>query len=242
VQEKEIEVILRKELKDWWKGQTIQAILLQTLVTVGVFGILIPMESPEESNRLLPVIIALMPVFLINNFIADSFAGERERGTLETLLATPLRDRSILIGKIMAGTMYGWAYALLTLAVAMFMLTLEGAALPSLFATLAVLAGSWLAGFLIGATGAIVSIHARTVRSAQQTLSIPLMALFMGIGFGIPALVKTLPETWLLRIMHILRHVTGLEAAALAILLLLLLDGIALLVAIRNFRRTRLLL
>ena len=34
--------------------------------------------------------------------IADGIPGERERHTLETLLASRLSDRSILLGKVMA--------------------------------------------------------------------------------------------------------------------------------------------
>ena len=45
--------------------------------------------------------------------IADSFAGERERHTLETLLASRLSDRAILFGKIAACIAYGWLMAML---------------------------------------------------------------------------------------------------------------------------------
>lgn len=42
----------------------------------------------------------------------DSFAGERERHTLETLLATRLPEGSILLGKIVATVSYGWLSAM----------------------------------------------------------------------------------------------------------------------------------
>jgi ABC-type Na+ efflux pump permease subunit len=40
--------------------------------------------------------------------ITDSIAGERERQTLETLLASRLPDRAILLGKVAAITLLGW--------------------------------------------------------------------------------------------------------------------------------------
>ena len=49
---------------------------------------------------------------MITAVIADSFAGERERHTLETLLASRLSDHSILFGKIAASMAYGWLISL----------------------------------------------------------------------------------------------------------------------------------
>ena len=47
--------------------------------------------------------------------VADSFAGERERHTLETLLASRLPDRAILFGKVLAAVGYGWVLVMLML-------------------------------------------------------------------------------------------------------------------------------
>src|SRR5262245_38486958 len=53
-----------------------------------------------------------VPSFILVQFVivimADSFAGERERHTLETLLASRLSDLAILIGKIAAGVLLAW--------------------------------------------------------------------------------------------------------------------------------------
>jgi ABC-2 type transport system permease protein len=44
-----------------------------------------------------------------------SVAGERERRTLETLLASRLDERAILFGKLLAARAYGWGLTLLSL-------------------------------------------------------------------------------------------------------------------------------
>ena len=49
--------------------------------------------------------------------IPDSFAGERERHTLEPLLATPLSDRAILFGMISAAVGYGWGITLISMVI-----------------------------------------------------------------------------------------------------------------------------
>lgn len=45
----------------------------------------------------------LLPVMVASLFAADSFAGEKERKTLEALLYTPTSDRELLIAKVLSG-------------------------------------------------------------------------------------------------------------------------------------------
>jgi len=59
---------------------------------------------------------AWVPLFLVMGVIAYSFAGDRERHTLETLLASRLSNRAILLGKIAAAVGYALRVTLLSLA------------------------------------------------------------------------------------------------------------------------------
>jgi ABC-2 type transport system permease protein len=43
----------------------------------------------------------LIPLLLSGIITSDSFAGERERNTLESLLSAPLRSRDLLLGKVL---------------------------------------------------------------------------------------------------------------------------------------------
>jgi ABC-2 type transport system permease protein len=64
--------------------------------------------SPEARWTVFVLEVFLAPLFLLIPLIvatviaADSFAGERERGTLEALLHTPTTDRELLAGKFLA--------------------------------------------------------------------------------------------------------------------------------------------
>src|SRR5678815_2933365 len=49
-----------------------------------------------------------MPFLWVSGVVADLFAGERERHTLEALLATRLSDQAILFGKLLAAMAYGF--------------------------------------------------------------------------------------------------------------------------------------
>jgi ABC-type transport system involved in multi-copper enzyme maturation permease subunit len=60
-----------------------------------------------QKVAILPIKIIGLPFFLLIPLLmsgivtADSFAGERERNTLEALLTTPIRDWELLLGKIL---------------------------------------------------------------------------------------------------------------------------------------------
>ena len=60
-----------------------------------------------QKVAILPIKIIGLPFFLLIPLLmsgiitSDSFAGERERNTLEALLATPTRDWELLLGKIL---------------------------------------------------------------------------------------------------------------------------------------------
>lgn len=239
---RDIQLVLTKEIKEWVHSQDARTTLFQLVILVGVFGFLMPLRSTRETARFLPLVVALLPVFLISNFMADSFAGERERGTLETLLTTPLRDYAIFVGKMLAGVAYAWGYALLVFVVSLVTLSLVQRVGLAPLTIITTLVSALLIAVLIGTLGALISMHARSVRSAQQMLGLPLMALFLGIGFGIPALVRMLPRTWVAQLAPLLHQVTGTTAIGLTLFSLILIDSSLLAIALRRFQRSRLII
>jgi ABC-2 type transport system permease protein len=55
----------------------------------------------------------MIPLMVASLFAADSFAGEKERKTLEALLYTPTTDRELLIAKMLSGWLASIAVALI---------------------------------------------------------------------------------------------------------------------------------
>ena len=78
-----------------------------TLKTIGVVAVILGIVVWRSSFLVQNLGVLTVPSFillqLLGGLMVDSFAGERERHTLETLLATRLSDLSILVGKITAG-------------------------------------------------------------------------------------------------------------------------------------------
>src|SRR2546425_5506608 len=92
--------------------------LIRPLIVVGIMGIYLPLQLGPQWVDLTPIGMILLlwiPFFVIISFIGDVIAGERERHTLETLLASRMPDRAILLGKVIVTVGYTWGMALVGL-------------------------------------------------------------------------------------------------------------------------------
>lgn len=177
-----------------------------------------------------------LPLLQMTGMIAESIAGERERRTLETLLASRLPDRAILFGKLAAALAYGWGLTLACLAVGAATVSLAHRTplfyVPSVAASLAGL--SLLGGIFVAGVGALISLSAPTVRQAYQRLSIALLLAFLPI-FS----TQYLPPAWRAAITP--TEQTWPWIALAAFIALVLLDWWLLAAADSQFRRVRLL-
>ena len=115
-----------------------------------------------------------MTMMMVGMTIPESFAGERERHTLGTLLASRLADQSILFGKVAMSVSYAMV---ITLALHLVSLVVVNIAhwdsrilLYSPIVALANVALSLLIAGLVANLGVLISIRAVTVQGAQQTL------------------------------------------------------------------------
>ncbi|MDO9108458.1 MAG: ABC transporter permease subunit, partial [Coriobacteriia bacterium] len=187
-----------------------------------------------------------LPLFLVSALVADSFAGERERHTLETLLTTALSDRAILFGKIAAAVSYG--YGMLLSVMLMSLLTVnavwgvrEGRLLLfSAPVTLGVLVIGLLVTLLIAAIGVMISLRAKTVRQAGQALSLGILAILWIPGLIIVLSARTLSDVQQQALWEWATTLDGRVVAAVCALVLLALDAVFVGIAMRRFKRSRL--
>jgi len=181
-----------------------------------------------------------MPFVLVLAVSADMVAGERERHTLESLLATRLPDRALLVGKLLAMVSVGWLVSLGTMLSGLVVanvgyghgrLLLYPAYISVGIPVLSLLLLALLAGL-----GAVCSAYAPTVRQAGQNLALFSLA---------PALVLPafflLPRHWIAGAVHWLAGVGGGGVVAALALLLLVGDAIVLSVACSRFQRIKLI-
>ena len=214
------------------------------VILVGVFGVLLPLQSGAEWVQSPATVYywGWVPLMLVSGAVADSFAGERERHTLETLLASRLPDRAILLGKMAAAVAYGWGLVLAMLALSLVTVNLSARSgqvlmFPWRFAVGAPLMALLGAG-LAATAGALVSLRAQTVRQAAQTLNVGVLLLVF-----IPVLgLQAMPEAWQTQLgaWALTVGVDGMLWPAAAVLAAL--DLALLAAAFARFRRARLVL
>lgn len=225
-----------------WNGASGWA---RPVILIAIVGIFIPWRLPPErffvaTELLLPVFLS---AFVITAVIADSFAGERERHTLETLLASRLSDRAILFGRIVASMAYGWLMSIACILTGLITVNVRNWRGEILIyhdaaSWLIILLGPPLLGGAITTAGVLVSLHAATVRQAQQTLAVGFLVLFFAVIFG----SGNLPMEWKVWFGRILFtwSQTGLVLGAAGVLLAV--DLALLFAGMARFQRSRLVL
>ena len=175
-----------RELHDLWIGGKALYLILAYSIFLGfqaysqVKTAQTDMVPPKEM-----VFATLQVVFYTGGLIgmiigADSISGERERGTLEALLLTPVSRRQIILGKFLAG-LSPWPIALL-LAIPFFKLLSQGDPVFGQALYWGGIAGSLLA---IGFTGLgmLISFWTNSNR----------VSFFVSLGIY---LIVLLPTTW----------------------------------------------
>lgn len=227
------------------QGSRLRAIL-SMVVPVAMIAIFLPIQMREDFLvTAWPLAGAIvLPLLLVGTTIPEAFAGERERHTLPTLLASRLPDRAILFGKWTLGVLYGWLLTLATLllsAVVVNIVDWTGQVRfyrPDLAVAHIVI--SLLFAGLIASLGVLVSLRSATVQGAQQTLIFALLLPLMVLQVGPMLLLSLVPNG-----REILRTVlsvnfTGFWLSTAGILLVMNIAVLAL--AVRRFDRARLVL
>ena len=241
----EFNTVLWKEWKEIVMERSGGAGSYRPLILIGVLGVFMPFRmSPERFFSFYPLLVyAFFSAVVITAVIADSFAGERERHTLETLLATRLSDRAILFGKIAASVAYGWLMAMLcvlTGAITVNAVNWTGHVMlyHDLASWLILLLAPPLAGSAVATAGVLVSLHATTVRQAQQTLTVGVLVL----GAGAVFITNLLPMAWKDWFFGILVAWSPASLVLAAAGVFLAFDVLLLLAGMARFQRARLVL
>ncbi|HSQ26561.1 MAG TPA: hypothetical protein VLM80_05500 [Anaerolineales bacterium] len=218
------------------------------LIMIAIFGIIMPIQWGEiwvESAASLSL-WAVIPLILIGTIVADSFAGERERHTLETLLASRLPDQAILLGKIGAVVAYVWLITQIVFIAALIPVNIfhgNGRFLVySLEVALSGMVLSFLLAFLMSNIGILVSLRSATVKQAQQTLGISVFVVaYLVPTAGVYAMRFLPEETRKMIFQPILSGNIG-QVAVIASVILVILNVVLFFVTRIRFQRSRLIL
>ncbi len=209
--------------------------------------ILLPLQIGENflTTPFALVMTFVVPMAIMLVTIPDSFAGERERHTLETLLASRLPDSAILFGKLIVPIVFTWGILAIAHILALVIFNVAhwdgGLQVHPPILLLGIIGLGLLLPWIGAGLGVIISLRASTVQGAGQMLALvlfsPLIVLqvagVVAIGAGRDRLQGI---------------IDALEAANWTVILPFVLAGVLLLAlmllaaAMARFQRARLIL
>jgi ABC-2 type transport system permease protein len=228
--------VMWKETRSWLRYQGSKSRTILTLVSPLFITIYMPWETGTDwTEGYLSLILAfVVPTMIAGLTVPDSFAGEKERNTLPTLLTSRLPDRAILFGKMLFGILMGWTAGLLMLVISLIAANIsysEGFLFYSPSVLGAYLGFSLLMATMTTGAGVLISMRSKTAQEASQLL---ISLLLM------PPVLLGLAGTMLLRQGNFLENVDGALILLIAAAVLLVATGVLLWAAMRRFQRSRL--
>ncbi len=242
---KDLRIVLWKEWRSLIHGQSRRQLLLMT-ATLAFWAIWLPVQTGSDwmTDGILSILISiLLPALVVAITVPAAIAGERERRTLPTLLATRLPDDAILFGKLIVPVVLGVAAMASVLIVGLIAANIASWDGSVRFYDPVVIVPDIIVGTQVAvaaaAGGVAISLRARRVQDAQQTLSMMMMLPAMAVGLllfvvmqlagGVQVAAEQLDGT------------SGWLVAFVVILILGLVDLGLLASARRRFRRGRLI-
>jgi ABC-2 type transport system permease protein len=212
---------------------------------LGLQSLIFPIQDPRgwvSDPVTMGLLGVVMPMLVVSVIVPDAIAGERERHTLATLLASRLPDRAILYGKLAFAVGLAWLTGLLMLVVALVVANLAaGSAGPLIYETgtlVAVVAVGFLVSLLAGGIGFFVSLRASTAQEAQQVTGVGIMLPLM---LASVALMVVLGNEDLRGMLEGLRSLDPRLTVVGVMGAIAIVDAVLLMAADRRFRRGRLL-
>lgn len=200
-------------------------------------------ETNNSAFDIVPGLIGVLLTLTMVMITSTAITSERESGTMELLLTTPLKPTEIIIGKIVPYVVLG--YAQLTTIIIMGKLLIDLPIEGSLLLLYVASAPFIIASLMVGM---IFSTFAKTAMQAMQLsifFQLPSMFLtgYVFTFYGMPAWARAigslLPMTYFMRITRgVLLKASGVTALLPDILILCLIATILIAIASKKFNKT----
>ena len=182
---------LLDQMRDW-------RILVPMIVLTAFFPYLMTVAAQSSINyinqygatligqQILPflmLVVGFFPVTVSLVVALEAFVGEKERGTIEPLLTSPMADWHLYMGKLMAGIIIPLTVSYIGIGLYLFGLWRQGINWPAAHFTAQTLALTAVQTVLMVSAAIVVSTQSTTVRSANLLASfivIPVALLIQG--------------------------------------------------------------
>jgi uncharacterized membrane protein SpoIIM required for sporulation/ABC-type transport system involved in multi-copper enzyme maturation permease subunit len=188
-------IVARREVRDQFRdwriifpvvGLTVIFPFLMNFTATQILDFVKQYGSTIVGERLVPflmMIVGFFPISVSLVIALESFVGEKERGSIEPLLATPLKDWQLYLGKLLSSTVPPLISSYLGMAVYTIGLLIQKVRLPETDLIVLILAMSTVQALVMVSGAVVVSTQATSVRAANLLASfiiIPMAILIQG--------------------------------------------------------------
>lgn len=173
--------IIEKEISEWLRGGSFGKWGRYELLIILLVGFVEPVLMGRQHHALMTVAVFVASIFSIGA-LADSFAGEKERRTLDTLFCLPFSNADIFIGKWIAGVLYTLTVGLGIMAAGTVSVTVARFPAYSLTEYAIGVYALFLVATLLSAVESSISLRCDSVRQAMQALQLLVIAALMAFA------------------------------------------------------------
>lgn len=137
-------------------------------------------------DNLIPFVILVIGFFPLSFTLVvalEAFVGEKERGTIEPLLSSPLEDRHMYLGKLLVGITTPLVFSFLSIGIYLILVSRRDVEFPSPYMLSLILLLTFAHAVLMVSFAIVISVQATTIRSANLMASfvvVPVAFLLQG--------------------------------------------------------------
>ena len=137
-------------------------------------------------DHLVPFVVLVIGFFPLSFTLVvalESFVGEKERGTIEPLLSSPLEDSHMYLGKLLVGITTPLVFSYLSIGIYLVLITRRPIEFPSFYMLALIFLLTFAHAVLMVSSAIVISVQATTIRAANLLASfvvVPVAFLLQG--------------------------------------------------------------
>jgi len=137
-------------------------------------------------DNLIPFVILVIGFFPLSFSLVvalESFVGEKERGTIEPLLSSPLEDKHLYLGKLFVGITTPLVFSYFSITIYLILVARRSVEFPSPYMLALILMLTFAHAVLMVSSAIVISVQATTIRAANLMASfvvVPVAFLLQG--------------------------------------------------------------
>ncbi len=137
-------------------------------------------------DNLIPFVVLVIGFFPLSFTLVvalESFVGEKERGTIEPLLSSPIEDKHMYFGKLLVGITTPLVFSFASIGIYLILVSRRDVEFPSAYMLSLILLLTFAHAVLMVSSAIVISVQATTIRAANLLASfivVPVAFLLQG--------------------------------------------------------------